>query len=296
LNPTTSWTKTKRAADYTIPERWSQATGTDARNVLSDAIYNFYAVARYDEEEARQAVAGSRSYSEVLRKLGMRPAGGNHAVLKRHLRAWGISTDHFDGGASARRLPSHQPKPMHEVLVQSSTYSRGKLKQRLFAEGLKERRCELCGQDENWRGRLMSLILDHINGIPDDNRLENLQIVCPNCAATLDTHCGRKNRRDREVRECMRCGKEFQAKYRDHRYCSHACGCRWDRSSLRGRPKPASRRVSRPPYEQLMEQIKATSYSAVGRRYGVSGNAVRKWLRFYEDERERERNAPKASA
>ena len=64
----------------------------------------------------------------------------------------------------------------------------------LFEEGLKERRCEMCGQDENWHGRTMSLILDHINGVPDDNRLENLRIVCPNCAATLETHCGRKNR------------------------------------------------------------------------------------------------------
>ena len=35
----------------------------------------------------------------------------------------------------------------------------------------------------------MSLILDHINGVPDDNRLENLQIVCPNCAATLAVAC-----------------------------------------------------------------------------------------------------------
>ncbi len=55
----------------------------------------------------------------------------------------------------------------------------------------------------------MGLILDHINGVRDDNRLENLQIVCPNCAATLDTHCGRKNRLNRE-RVCARCQATFR--------------------------------------------------------------------------------------
>jgi transposase-like protein len=57
---------------------------------------------------------------------------------------------------------------------------------------------------------------------------------------------------------------------------------------------PEYRRVSRPPYEQLLAEIEATSYCAVGRKYGVSDNAVRKWVRFYE--RERERNAQEASA
>jgi len=59
----------------------------------------------------------------------------------------------------------------------------------LYQEKLKNKVCELCGQDENWNGKKMSLILDHINGINNDNRLENLRIVCPNCNATLDTHC-----------------------------------------------------------------------------------------------------------
>lgn len=218
----------------------------------------------------------------------MRPVGGNHRLFKEYLAKWQIPTDHFDGGASARRRP-RKAKPLSEVLVANSTYSRNKLKLRLFSDGLKERRCEFCDQDENWRGRTMSLILDHINGVPDDNRLENLRIVCPNCAATLDTHCGRKNRREAEIRKCRHCERTFEAKYRKHRYCSHACGCRWDRSRLRGRPKPASRKVERPPYEQLLAEVKATSYCAVGRKYGVSDNAVHKWVRFYERERERVR-------
>lgn len=183
---------------------------------------------------------------------------------------------------------------MSEVLVRNSSYSRGNLKARLFEEGLKERRCEMCGQGERWQGRWMSLILDHINGVPDDNRLQNLQVVCPNCAATLETHCGRKNRRERPRRACKRCGREFNAKYPSHRYCSQSCGCRWDRSALRGVPRPPSRKAERLPYEQLLAEIEATSYVAVGRKYGVSDNAVRKWVRFYE--RERERNALEVSA
>ena len=146
-----------------------------------------------------------------------------------------------------------------------------------------------------WRGRPMSMILDHINGVRDDHRLENLRMVCPNCAATLDTHCGRKNRIERAARQCLRCGEAFVPSYAKQRYCSRACGVRWDRSvlrdkrlGLRGVPVPHTRKVERPPYDQLLEEIEATSYLAVGRKHGVSDNAVRKWVRWYERQIERE--------
>ncbi len=245
---------------------------------------------RYSESDARVAVAASLSYSEVLRRLGMRPAGGNHSLLRKYVdEIWEIPTDHFDASGAAIRNLHRTSTPLSQILVTESTYSRGRLKQRLFEEGLKERLCELCGQGEHWNGRQMSLILDHINGTPNDNRIENLQVVCPNCAATLETHCGRKNRREPVMRSCKRCGAEFTVRYRGHRYCSRACGTRWDRSRLRGKPVPKQRKVERPTYEQLLEEIEATSYLAVGRKYGVSDNAVRKWVRFYERQAERER-------
>lgn len=130
----------------------------------------------------------------------------------------------------------------------------------------------------------MGLILDHINGVRNDNRLENLRILCPNCNATLDTHCGRAIVSAPPLRNCDRCGKMFRAKRTKQRFCSRDCGTKGG-GRKRGVPQPHLRKVERPPYEQLMAEIEATSYLAIGRKYGVSDNAVRKWVRFYERER-----------
>jgi HNH endonuclease len=202
--------------------------------------------------------------------------GNARVVLRRYAEeSWKIPTDHFDRDA---RVRAGNARPLDEILVESSPYtSRTRLKHRLYAAGLKQRVCELCGQGEEWNGRRMSLIIDHINGVRDDHRLENLRIVCPNCNATLDTHCGRVLRKPRARAACELCGVEFEKRRPEQRFCSRRCGMR--------RRGPLVRRTERPPYEQLMAEIEATSYLAVGRKYGVSDNAIRKWVRVYETER-----------
>jgi hypothetical protein len=238
----------------------------------------------YTEAQLREVIAGSLSWAESLRKLGLRDAGGNFTTIQRHAAAWNISTSHFDpAGVRNRSLRrANQARPLDEILVEGSNYKRSHLKPRLYAEGIKERRCEMCGQGEEWNGARMSLILDHINGNATDNRLENLRIVCPNCASTLDTHCGR-NKPIRPPARCERCGETFYPARPAQRYCSSACGVH---SPGRRGPQPERRKVERPPYEQLVAEIQATSYLAVGRKYGVSDNAVRKWISRYEQERQ----------
>lgn len=240
---------------------------------------------RYTEQQAREAIAESHCYTEVLRKLGLRPAGGNHRLLRKYAdEIWRIPTDHFDPQRARLAKLEHRPIPLEHVLVPGSTYSRTKLKERLYETGLKARKCEACGQGETWRGAPMSLILDHVNGVADDNRLENLRIVCPNCAATLETHCGRKNRLSE--RPCERCGASFLPRSRKQRYCSQYCGMR--HSNRRREPKPTRRKVERPSYEQLMADVESMSFLAIGRKYGVSDKAVRKWIRWYEYQLEME--------
>jgi len=241
-------------------------------------------VLRYSKQEAEAAIASSFSYAETLRRLSMCTTGGGAAVLKKYVKIWELSTAHFDPWAAQRAgLNRGEARPLDEVLVEHSSYKRASLKRRLFTEGLKQRECELCGQHEEWQGRRMALILDHVNGVRDDNRLENLRIVCPNCNATLDTHCGRGARIHPTERECAHCSRIFLPNYGAQRYCCRACGTRWARSR-RLASRPEARKADRPPYVQLVAEVRTEGWRATARRYRVSDNAVKKWARQYEAE------------
>jgi hypothetical protein len=75
----------------------------------------------FTEEQLREAVASSRSCAEVLRKLGLRPAGGNHVTIQKYVARWGISAAHFDQDAIRREALYRPPIPLSEVLVEGST-------------------------------------------------------------------------------------------------------------------------------------------------------------------------------
>lgn len=66
------------------------------------------------------------------------------------------------------------------------------------------------------------------------------------------------------------------------RFCSIKCV---GRGTADNSPHPERRKVERPPYGVLLADLAASNFSAVGRKYGVSDNAVRKWVRWYEQER-----------
>ncbi|MGO9821002.1 MAG: HNH endonuclease [Solirubrobacteraceae bacterium] len=227
----------------------------------------------------REAVAAATCWADTLRLLGYEVKGANHRTVQRWAVRWNVPTGHFDPNVARRRSSKARAIALEQALVENSSYPRGALKERLLASGLKQRVCEMCGQDEVWEGRRMSLVLDHINGISDDHRFKNLRIVCPNCAATLETHCGRNLPRERI---CPGCRKPFAPRHIRHRYCSEKCWGTVLGDRLRGVAQPTRRKVSRPSYQQLMEDVWTMSFLAVGRKYGVSDNAVRKWIRWYE--------------
>lgn len=237
--------------------------------------------APFSEADLRAAIAASECWADVCRFLGYGIKGDNYRTIQRWTKQWGISTAHFDPSVRTSRSAFTRRSPLEQILVEHSTHFRKDVKRRLLAAGLKQPICELCGQGEVWRGARMSMVLDHINGVPDDNRLENLRMLCPNCNATLDTHCGRNTPRQRV---CPACGQMFVPSSHVHRYCSAKCWGKIAANKYRGVSRPSTRKVERPTHEQLLKDLAEMSMVKVGTKYGVSDNAVRKCLRWYENE------------
>jgi HNH endonuclease len=149
----------------------------------------------WTDADLADAVRLSRSYSEVVTKLGLNQGGGTHQHIKLHMRRMGLEFDHRDSHAWMRdpgAKTGGRPMPLSEVLVRNSTYtSSGRLRGRLIRAGLKEARCEMCGLTE-WRGEAIQLELDHIDGNRSNNMLSNLRMLCPNCHAQTETWCKQK--------------------------------------------------------------------------------------------------------
>lgn len=210
----------------------------------------------YLKESIENAVKRSETIKGVLDILGLRAAGGNYAVIKKYVKLYGIDTTHFDpykNKLSGLALLHARALPIETHLVENSNYGRTQLKKRLYDAGLLNRECKLCAQGEIWYGQKMSLILDHINGVHNDNRIENLRIVCPNCAATLDTHAGKNNR----------------GKYKE------------PKSKIKYIQLSRRKVKERPAYDFLRNEIKHLGYRGTGKKYGVSDNAIRKWEKDY---------------
>ena len=135
---------------------------------------------KYNKEELEEAVKNSLSIAEVLRHLNIIPAGGNYFTIKRYIKLWN----------KGKHTICDPAKPLQEILKEDSIYQSYKLAKRLIKEGVKEAKCECCNLSK-WQNKSIPLELHHINGIHSDNRLENLQLLCPNCHALTDSYRGK---------------------------------------------------------------------------------------------------------
>jgi len=208
-----------------------------------------------DEKKLRQYVEESKSIKEVLTKMEITNYHSGYNIFQRNIKKYKINISHFLSKKELmiEKYTSGKLKkiPINLMLVENSTYTRCSVKRRIINEKLLTYKCVFYDNEGEWMGKEFSLILDHKNGKNNDHRLENLRFVCPNCNATLDTHCGRNKKQKKKL-------KEEKKKYA---------------------PRFERRKVIRPDMSTLIKQVNEFGYVKTGKIYGVSDNAIRKWLK-----------------
>lgn len=244
-----------------------------AKKLLLKRIYKFQ-----NEDYLKSIISESITYTECIIKSGLSPrCSGNFQTLKKYIKIFDIDISHFTGG---KFIANNIVKiPLENILIKESYFNRTHLKERLYKEELKKKECEICGMGEDWfNGLKIVHILDHINGEPYDNRIENLRIVCPNCNSTLETNC-RGNKvnkiydsindeyKSSKTHKKCKCGKIVT---KDSKMCSKCNG-------------ESKRKVERPDYDTLVKDIEELGYTGAGRKYGISDNGIRKWLKNYKE-------------
>ena len=214
----------------------------------------------YTEEKLREVVLNSETYNQVLISFKRNNSSSSYRVLHKYINKWKIDTSHFlTSSQIAKKLFNDGTLKKIEnidLFIENSTSGRSSVKKRIISDNLIEYKCDKCGNEGEWMGLPITLILDHINGVNNDNRLENLRFMCPNCNSTLETHCqGSKVYKVKEIKI--------------------------DKRTIKNE-RPYLRKVEWPSKDELTELLKTMSYVSLGKKYGVSDVTIRKWSKKYE--------------
>ena len=228
---------------------------------------------KYTKELLTTVVKESRSVRDLMLKLGLRACGGNYKIMSARLNRMDIDISHFSGAGWRKGMKGSYLKiDLSKVLSKDSKYSTGspyqsfKVKKLLYDNGLKKKECESCGITE-WLGGLIVFELHHIDGNSFNNELENLQILCPNCHSITENFRGKNIKKVKKVK-IPTIKKEKEHKEKEPKLKKER------------KLRINNRKVKeRPTVEYLINEVRLLGYRGTGKKYGVSDNAVRKWIK-----------------
>ncbi len=218
-------------------------------------------------------VKESTTWRELYQKCGYKNNYSSRAILFRIIKL-GVDPSHLV--TESKKFNKKGKKyyySLEDILIENSPYNNNyTLKIRLVKELGWELRCSRCNLDE-WLGQPIPIDLDHINGDHYDNRIENLRFLCRNCHGLTDTFCGKnkKQLKEQKINKCIECNKQITPKATRCKSCHNT------------QPKYHNRKVkNRPTLKELENDLKTSNYVQVGRKYGVSDNAIKKWMKQYK--------------
>jgi 5-methylcytosine-specific restriction endonuclease McrA len=135
--------------------------------------------------EQLEQMAKAPTIEQALAQISVTRGGRNGANLRKKLDELNIPHTKWKS-----RKKVFKPE---EILVKNSPLKRNStLKYLLFEWGLKEKKCEECG-NIIWRGQPIALQAHHIDGDKKNNEITNIQILCGNCHDLTPNHSIRKD-------------------------------------------------------------------------------------------------------
>lgn len=163
---------------------------------------------KLSDEQFVELLKNSSTISEALFKLGYSIKGNSWGFAKIRQRMSDLNLDGsvFKGKSPITKYGSLHKVNASDILKPNCKHARSVLRRYVIKNNLIPYRCAICGCVE-WQGRTLSLELDHINGINNDNRIENLRFLCPNCHSQTTTYGSRNQQRndsDYEISDDLR--------------------------------------------------------------------------------------------
>ena len=143
-----------------------------------------------NEDLIRQWIEEKLPKSEIARRLSCKTD-----TLERHLARFNIRYEGNQGGKGVKTYNSSRYIPFETYIKISKGINTNKIRKKLLSEGLKEARCEKCDNTE-WNGLPIPLEVHHKDGCKENNQLDNLEMLCPNCHAQTDTYRGRNRKKN----------------------------------------------------------------------------------------------------
>jgi hypothetical protein len=147
----------------------------------------------FDEDALRKTIRDSYTLREVLIKMGVSDHSAMYRKLHKAMLEYHIDGAHLLNSSEHTKLMYKTGRlkeiPNEQMFVANSNIARNTVKTRILRDNLIPYVCGKCGNPPDWFGNKLVLILDHINGVNNDHRLNNLRFLCPNCNSTLPTHC-----------------------------------------------------------------------------------------------------------
>lgn len=222
---------------------------------------------KMNDHELQQLLDESTSLRDVLIKMNLSARGGNsYDSIRKRIKRSNLSTDMFAINTNKQQVTKKRKIEHTEVFCKESTLNRHRVKERILKEKLIPYMCSDCGLSNVWNDKKLVLQIDHINGVKNDNRIENLRFLCPNCHSQTETFTAKRLKREHKIYTCNKCGGIKKGK--ESTVCN-ACHIR---------SQPTRFNITKSKLYELRKNQNMT-LASIGKLYNVSDNTVLKYIR-----------------